>query len=112
MLACVLSMLEPGTAIRDTYTVEELLGAGAFGEVYRVRHRYLGTQALKVFAGNRPDIKLDNFLQEAQLLSSMSSPHLVRVFEANVLDAWLGSRPYITMEYVSGGTLEDVLQER
>lgn len=35
--------------IRDTYEVERQLGEGAFAEVYRVRHRFLGRQAMKVF---------------------------------------------------------------
>lgn len=44
-----MSLLEEGQAVRDTYEVERFLGEGAFAEVYRVRHRYLGRQALKLF---------------------------------------------------------------
>ena len=44
-----MALLEEGTAIRDTYEIERFLGEGAFAEVYRVRHRYLGRQALKLF---------------------------------------------------------------
>lgn len=42
-------LLKEGQVIRDTYEVERLLGEGAFAEVYRVRHRFLGRQALKLF---------------------------------------------------------------
>lgn len=42
-------LLEDGQLIRDTYEVERFLGEGAFAEVYRVKHRFLGRQAMKVF---------------------------------------------------------------
>ena len=42
-------MLEPGQDIGDSYEVERYLAEGAFAEVYRVRHRFLGRQAMKVF---------------------------------------------------------------
>ena len=42
-------LLEEGQLIRDTYEVERFLGQGAFAEVYRVKHRFLGRQAMKVF---------------------------------------------------------------
>ena len=44
-----MSLLEEGQVIRDTYEVERFLGEGAFAEVYRVKHRFLGRQAMKVF---------------------------------------------------------------
>jgi eukaryotic-like serine/threonine-protein kinase len=42
-------LLEEGQTIRDTYEVERFLGEGVFAEVYRVKHRFLGRQAMKVF---------------------------------------------------------------
>ena len=42
-------LLQEGQIIRDTYEVERFLGEGAFGEVYRVKHRFLGRQAMKIF---------------------------------------------------------------
>ena len=44
-----MSLLSDGQIIRGTYEVERYLGAGAFAEVYRVKHRFLGRQAMKVF---------------------------------------------------------------
>ena len=43
-----MSLLAEGQVVRDTYTVERFLGEGAFAEVYRVQHRFLGRQAMKV----------------------------------------------------------------
>lgn len=102
-----MSLLEPGMTIRDTYEVERFLGEGAFAEVYRVRHRFLGRQAMKVFkqeVGNAEE--LVEMLGEAILLSRIGHPNIVRVFDANVLDSKQGTRGYFTMEYIPGGTLD------
>ena len=55
-------LLEDGQIIRDTYEVERFLGEGAFAEVYRVRHRFLGRQAMKVF--KRVGMSLDDINAE------------------------------------------------
>jgi serine/threonine-protein kinase len=44
-----MGMLEPGDRINDTLTVDRPLGEGAYAEVYRVRHEFLGLQAMKLF---------------------------------------------------------------
>ena len=104
-------LLEEGATIRDTYEVERFLGEGAFAEVYRVKHRFLGRQAMKVFKQevDRPEEVVD-MLGEAILLSRIGHPNIVRVFDANVLDTEQGTRGYFTMEYVSGGTLDKFWQ--
>jgi serine/threonine protein kinase len=67
-------LLEDGHSVRDTYEVERFLGEGAFAEVYRVRHRYLGRQALKLFklAGLTAS-EVEEMLGEAVLLSHLGS---------------------------------------
>jgi serine/threonine-protein kinase len=51
-------LLEDGQIIRDTYDVERFLGEGAFAEVYRMKHRFLGRPAMKVF--KRASMSLDD----------------------------------------------------
>ncbi|GAA4216442.1 protein kinase domain-containing protein [Actinocatenispora rupis] len=41
--------LAAGTPVGDRVRVDRLLGAGAYAEVYRVRHEVLGWQAMKLF---------------------------------------------------------------
>ncbi|HVT04950.1 MAG TPA: serine/threonine protein kinase, partial [Thermoanaerobaculia bacterium] len=97
-------LLESGQVIRDTYEVERFLGEGAFAEVYRVRHRFLGRQAMKVF--KRVGMALDDInemLGEAVLLSRIGHPNIVRVFDANVIESSRGVCGYFTMENVPGG---------
>jgi len=100
-------LLEDGQTIRDTYEVERFLGEGAFAEVYRVKHRFLGRQAMKVF--KRVGMNLDeihDMLGEAILLSRIGHPNIVRVFDANVLETAHGTCGYFTMENIPGGSLD------
>lgn len=99
-------ILEPGTLIKDTYEVERFLGEGAFAEVYRVKHRFLGRQSLKIFKRVGMSIEeIHDVLGEALLLSRIGHPNIVRVFDANVLETETGTCGYFTMEYVAGGSL-------
>ena len=100
-------LLEDGISVRDTYEVERFLGEGAFAEVYRVRHRYLGRQALKLFklAGlTAPEV--EDMLGEAVLLSQIEHPNIVRVFDANTVMLSGQLYGYFTMEHVAGGSLD------
>ena len=100
-------LLQPGDNIRDTYEVERLLGEGAFAEVYRVKHRFMGRQAMKVF--KTPGLTIEDIekdLSEALLLSALRHPHIIEVFDANLLVAPQGDFGYFTMTYISGGSLE------
>lgn len=102
-----MALLDEGQIIRETYEVERFLGEGAFAEVYRVKHRFLGRQAMKVF--KRVGITLpeiEEMLGEAIILSRIGHPNIVRVFDANVLETQRGLCGYFTMENVSGGSLE------
>ena len=103
----VMALLREGEWVRDTYEVERFLGEGAFAEVYRVNHRFLGRQALKMFkrAGMQME-EIKKMLGEATLLSKIGHPNIVRVFDANVLERGGICHGYFTMENVSGGTLD------
>src|ERR1017187_9825929 len=102
-----MSLLQDGQIIRETYEVERFLGEGAFAEVYRVRHRFLGRQAMKVFKRVGMDIKeIEEMLGEAILLSQIGHPNIVRVFDANVLQSTRGICGYFTMENIPGGSLD------
>lgn len=102
-----MALLEEGTKIRDTYEVERFLGEGAFAEVYRVNHKFLGRQAMKVFkqTGLNAD-EVTKMLGEAILLSRLGHPNIVRVFDANTIETERGTCGFFTMEYIPGGTLD------
>jgi serine/threonine protein kinase len=100
-------LLEEGEQIHGTYEVERFLGEGAFAEVYRVKHRFLGRQAMKVFKRVGMTVpEIEEMLGEAILLSRIGHPNIVRVFDANVLETKDGLCGYFTMEHIAGGSLE------
>jgi serine/threonine-protein kinase len=102
-----MALLEEGAAIRDTYEIERFLGEGAFAEVYRVRHRYLGRQALKLFKlPGLTTVEVQDMLGEAVLLSKIDHPNIVRVFDANTITIEDQVFGYFTMEHVAGGSLD------
>jgi serine/threonine protein kinase len=89
------------------YEVERFLGEGAFAEVYRVKHRFLGRQAMKLFKrGGMTIAEIEDMLGEAIMLSRLGHPNIVRVFDANVLKTKRGLCGFFTMENVPGGSLE------
>jgi hypothetical protein len=98
-------LLQDGQLIRDTYEVERFLGQGAFAEVYRVKHRFLGRQAMKVFKRIGMTLpEIEEMLGEAILLSHLRHPNIVSVFDANVFETPRGACGYFTMEHIPGGT--------
>ena len=102
-----MALLEEGQVIRDTYEVERFLGEGAFAEVYRVKHKFLGRHAMKVFKRvGMTEARILEMLGEAIMLTRIGHPNIVRVFDANVFETPRGSCGYFTMENVPGGSLE------
>lgn len=100
-------LLTEGRRIGDAYEVERYLGQGAYSEVYRVRHRFLGRQAMKVLKRVGTLAQTRRMLGEAVLLSKIGHPNIVRVFDAGTVTTPAGDRGFFTMEYVAAGNLDD-----
>ncbi|MFD3522625.1 serine/threonine-protein kinase [Streptomyces sp. NPDC058653] len=101
-----MTLLGPGDRVSDTLVIDRLLGEGAFAEVHRVQHAYLGSQAMKLFKRVASLEETAQMLDEARLLSTLGHPNIVRLFDANTVRTREGLRGYFTMEYVAGGSLE------
>ena len=85
------------------YRLQSVLGIGGFATVHRGYDTSLESDvAVKVLLPQyvaHADIRA-RFVQEAQLLRRVESPHVVRVYDIGELD---DARPYFVMEYLNGG---------
>jgi serine/threonine protein kinase len=97
-------LLAPGTLVSGVYTVDELIGTGGMGAVYRAQDRVQQRQvALKVIhpnLANDAEIRR-RFAREARLMRSLIHPNIVSVYDFIQEDGFLA----IVMEHVSGPTL-------
>jgi eukaryotic-like serine/threonine-protein kinase len=101
----VTGILSPGIIVQDRYAVEELLGRGGFGAVYRVRDQKVSGQlfALKEIADPSRQGR-NRLIHEWKLLQQLHHPALPRVYR--VFDSEQGDRAYLLMEYIEGTNLE------
>ena len=105
--------LARGQVIDGTYEVLFYIGEGAFGEVYRVQHKYLGVQVFKLFKEDfEKSVDIEEISREARVLSKVTHPNVVRVFECNSFQLDAKTRHFLTMGFVSGETLTQLLARR
>ena len=114
-----MSSYNPGDIILEKYEVQSLLGWGAFGEVYLVKHLMLQvSRAIKVLRHDAPGVgstlfsdAQGRFLLESRLGASLNSPvanpHLLMVHDCHVTDELC----LLEMEYASGGSLAARLEQ-
>jgi serine/threonine-protein kinase len=96
----------PDTVIADRYRLVELLGRGGMSEVWRAEDLELGRNvAIKLLA---PDADTARFEREARAVASLTHPNITQLFDYGESDG----RPYMVLEYVPEGTLENRLRER
>ena len=103
-----------GRTLGGRYFLEQLIGEGSVGQVYRAMDLDLGREfAVKIVDfGEPPALFRDDLrartLLEVEALVRLNNPHVVRIYQ--VLE--LSSEIYaLVMDFVQGATLERVLQD-
>ena len=101
--------LTPGTTF-GTYRIVRELGRGGMGVVYEAESLGDGRiVALKLLlAGMDADEARMRFLREGRVASTLMHPNTVYVYGTQEIDGL----PTIAMEYVAGGTLEDLVRDK
>ena len=87
------------------YDITEELGRGGVGVVYKARHLRLNRPvALKMLLAGAWASRADRerLAREAELVAELRHPNIVQVYDVGDLDG----RPYFTMEFVEGGSLD------
>jgi hypothetical protein len=95
---------------KNRYEVLGNLGCGATSRVDKARDTVLGrTVALKTLVHSfGAPTEQKQFLREAQIVSQLSHPAIVNLYDVGVED---GNVAFLVMEYVPGKTLQQVLSE-
>ena len=96
----------------ERYEIQELIGIGGMGAVYRAQHEITKAKvAIKVL---RPDLTISNeegvgfFFEEATKTVSLQHPMIVKVLSA---DYTPDGSAYMVMEWLDGRTLEQEMKE-
>ena len=90
----------------NAYECLERIGKGSFGEVFRGRHRETGeTVAIKVIDLEQAEDEIEDIQQEISVMAQCDSPHVTKYYGSYVV----GTRLYLIMEYVGGGSILDMM---
>ena len=103
--------LAPGTVI-EQYEVEECVGSGGYGSVYRARHAVIKkAAAIKVLhlEHSHSPALVRRFITEARAVNEIGHPNIIDIFAFGETE---DGRLYYIMEYVDAPSLDEVIRAR
>lgn len=111
-------ILEPGSVLRNRYEVQELVGQGGMGAVYKALDRRLEgrlcavKEILPALSAPQSPEELDQmaeqFRQEASILARLDHPNLPKVSDYFSIE----DREYLVMDFVAGRDLQEIIREK
>ena len=108
--------LRPGTNLVNRYLIQDVIGVGGMGSVYRARDLHFPNVvklvAVKEMINQAPDplvrqTVVQNFEREANILATLSHPSIPRIYDYFTLE----NRSYLALEFINGHDLEVVLNQ-
>lgn len=99
--------MKSGTQI-DHYRIVDKIGAGGMGDLYLAEDLRLNRKVvIKFLASIESSVEADRqrFLDEAKAAAAINHPNIVTIYDTGLYK----NSPYIVMEYVSGRSLEDII---
>src|SRR5689334_7524736 len=104
------SHIRPGLVIGGKYRLEQEIGKGSMGTVYRAVHVTLGQRvAIKLISGEhlQSTEARKRFSVEAKAAAKLRSRHVVQVYDDGETAE---GNPYIVLEFLEGETLDQRLE--
>lgn len=110
------SQLKSGTTLVNRYLIQEVIGVGGMGSVYRARDLHFPTVvklvAVKEMINQAPDplvrkTIVQNFEREANILATLNHPAIPRIYDYFTID----NRSYLVLEFINGKDLEAIINE-
>src|SRR5688572_28229523 len=99
-------MIESGTLLQERFLIEEQIGVGGMGAVYRATDQKFGTSvAIKETFYNDPHLA-EAFEREARLLNGLQHPLFPHVSDHFVE----GNVHFLVMEYIEGEDISALLK--
>jgi outer membrane protein assembly factor BamB/tRNA A-37 threonylcarbamoyl transferase component Bud32 len=108
--------LQSGNVLINRYLIQEVIGVGGMGSVYRARDLHF-PNVVKLVAvkeminqARDPQVRqtiVQNFEREANILATLNHPSIPKIFDYFTHD----QRSYLVEEFINGKDLEDLLNE-
>ena len=108
--------LDSGATLFKRYLIQEVIGIGGMGSVYRARDLHFPNVvklvAVKEMVISAPDpvvrqTIVQNFEREANLLATLTHPAIPRIYDYFSND----DRSYLVLEYIHGKDMEEVISD-
>lgn len=100
-----------GGFVLDQYVIQEQIGRGSVGRVYRAVHRTMNrVVAIRLFGADlarAPAIR-QMLPQEVRAMARLNHPHIVTTYDSNEI----GGRFYLAVEFVDGPTMDVLIRDR
>ena len=106
-------ILEPGYKILDRYEIKRALGGGTFGTVYLAfDHRMIRDVAIKELKSEWliDQVVRKRFIDDAWAMGSLENDNIVAVHDLLEPDKDHVESYYIIMQFMKGGSLEDLIK--
>jgi len=110
------NQLQSGSTLVNRYHIQEVIGVGGMGSVYRARDLHFPNVvklvAVKEMINLAPDplvrqTIIQNFEREANLLATLNHPSIPRIYDYLSQD----NRSYLILEFIHGKDLEAVITD-
>src|SRR2546423_10545217 len=99
--------MTPGERLDDRFELEQPIGTGGMGTVFRARDSIAGeTVAVKIISDEQSHLA-ERFAREVKVLAALSHPGIVRYISHGVTSS---GKLFLVMEWVDGAILKTRLQ--